>query len=134
VSKPFRRASSKPWASPCGWAVSLSPLDRSGATKVAIVNESLAHEFFGAGSPIGKHVGLGGVPDLEIVGVIADSKDNGIRDGIPNTVDVPVGQSQTLSTPRTLHVYTAADAAKSTRQLATRDANAGGFARNPATM
>jgi len=82
-----------------------SPLDGSGAPKVAIINESIARQFSGA-NPIGRHVGFGGPPDMEVVGVIADSKYNGIRDAIPNTIYLPAGQSQTIAAERTLHVYT----------------------------
>jgi predicted permease len=89
-----------------------SPLDRSGAPKVAIINESIAREFFDGGNPIGRHVGLGGPTDMEIVGVIADTKYNGIRDPIPNAIYLPAGQGQTyLSAERTLHVYTLTDPA-----------------------
>ncbi len=50
-----------------------SPLDQTGAPKVAIVNESIAHEFFQGANPVGRHIGLGGPTDMEIVGVIADT-------------------------------------------------------------
>ena len=35
-------------------------------------------------------------PDIEIVGVIADTKYNGVRDPILNTVYLPAGQTETL--------------------------------------
>jgi predicted permease len=88
-----------------------SPLDRSGAPKVAIVNETLAREFFAAGNPIGKHVGLGGPTDMQIVGVIADTKYNSIRAPVPNTIYLPAGQGQTMSADRTLHIRTLTDPA-----------------------
>jgi predicted permease len=88
-----------------------SPLDRSDAPKVAIINESIAREFFDGGSPIGKHVGLGGPTDMEIVGVIADTKYNGVRAPIPDTIYLPAGQGQTMSAERTLHVSTLTDPA-----------------------
>ena len=88
-----------------------SPFDQSGATKVAIINESIAREFFGGGNPIGRHIGLGGPTDMEIVGVIADTKYNGIRDPIPNTIYLPASQSDSLPAARTLHVNALADSA-----------------------
>ena len=84
--------------------------DRSGAPKVAIVNESIAREFF-AGNAIGKHVGLGGPTDMEIVGVIADTKYNGIRAPVPNTIYLPESQARTYGTDRTLHIRTLNDPA-----------------------
>jgi predicted permease len=88
-----------------------SPLDRSGGPKVAIVNESIVRDFFDGANPLGRHVGLGGPTDMEIVGVIADTKYRGIRDPIPNTLYLPAGQGQTMSPERTVHVSTLADPA-----------------------
>ncbi|HLK66059.1 MAG TPA: ABC transporter permease [Bryobacteraceae bacterium] len=88
-----------------------SELDRISAQKVAIINESIAREFFDGGNPIGRHIGLGGPTDMEIVGVIADTKYNGIRDPIPNTIYLPAGQGETLSAARTLHVSALTDSA-----------------------
>jgi predicted permease len=83
-----------------------SPQDRTGSPKVAIINETLARQSFDGQSPIGKHVGVGSpTPDLEVVGVIADTKYGGLRDPIPPTVYLPMSQAQLpRSAPRTLHV------------------------------
>jgi predicted permease len=58
--------------------------------KVAIVNESYATHYFGARSPIGRHIGFGTNPGtktpIEIIGVVKDSKYTGVRDEIPRQV------------------------------------------------
>jgi predicted permease len=102
-----------------------SALDRSGAPKVAIINETIAREFFTdgntggspagnpggkpVGNPVGKHIGLGGPTDMEIVGVIADTKYRDIRAPVPNTIYLPADQAQAMSAERTLHVRTFSD-------------------------
>jgi putative ABC transport system permease protein len=53
--------------------------DTERAPYVAVVNQSMAREFFSGQSPLGKHVQLGALPDnqipwMEIVGVVADMK------------------------------------------------------------
>jgi len=68
----------------------LSSDDVIGARKVAVVNETLVKKYFGPDDPIGRHVKLvmletfrdGAVPSplFEIVGVIADARNNGIQD------------------------------------------------------
>jgi predicted permease len=80
--------------------------DRTGSSKVAIINETIARRYFAGGNPIGKHVGISRVPDLTIVGVIADTKYQKLREGIPNTVYLPMYQPRGLGTKRTLHVRT----------------------------
>ena len=49
-----------------------TPQDRDGATRVAIINESMARRFWPGQDPIGKHLGGGGREYFEIVGVVAD--------------------------------------------------------------
>ena len=62
-------------------------------SKVAIVNQAFARHFFGDKSAIGRHLGNGGGPktklDTEIVGVVADSLYEGVRDGVHRQVFVP---------------------------------------------
>jgi len=54
--------------------------DNESATRVAIINETMARAFFANGNPIGQHIALKGEPDkpLEIVGVTADVKQFGL--------------------------------------------------------
>jgi predicted permease len=58
--------------------------------RVAIVNESYAKYYFGARSPIGRHIGFGTNPGtktpIEIIGVVRDTKYTGVRDEVPRTV------------------------------------------------
>jgi predicted permease len=53
-------------------------------TKVAIINEAMAKDFFPKRNPIGAHFALGGgndgKPDIEIVGVVKDAKEGRVRD------------------------------------------------------
>jgi putative ABC transport system permease protein len=54
--------------------------DNESATRVAIINETMARAFFANGNPIGQRIALKGEPDkpLEIVGVTADVKQFGV--------------------------------------------------------
>jgi predicted permease len=47
--------------------------DRAGSPLVTIVSQSMARKYFGAADPIGKRIGQI-VPEIEIVGVVADAK------------------------------------------------------------
>jgi predicted permease len=85
--------------------------DVPGAPKVAIINERFARQFLGGQNPIGKHIGVGGkTADLEVAGVIADTKYRSLRDTPPATVYLPIDQldlkGRPGSAPRTLHVRT----------------------------
>ncbi len=68
------------------------PLDRAGAPRVAIVNETLAHKFYGAQDPIGKTYSekeTQGTVETEIIGVMRDSKYLSLTEIVPPTVFVP---------------------------------------------
>ena len=71
--------------------------DSTGAPKVAIVNEKFARHFFGERSPVGRHIGLGGDPgtktDIEIIGVVRDTKYQTMRAEIPRQVFFPFLQN-----------------------------------------
>ena len=62
--------------------------DGSGASPVAIVNETFVRAFFGGQPPLGRHVTQNGVT-YEIVGVVKDAKYESLRKGIPKTLYVP---------------------------------------------
>lgn len=69
--------------------------DNGSAQKVAIVNESFANDVFGAESPIGKRLGYGPGQNsgpVEIVGVVADSKYESLRDQHVPMVYLPYRQ------------------------------------------
>jgi predicted permease len=58
--------------------------DTATNTKVAIINEAMAKEFFPKRNPIGVHFGMGSGDDvklnMEIVGVVKDTKELHVRD------------------------------------------------------
>jgi len=61
-------------------------------TKVAIVNQSFARRFFRGRNPVGQLICLdqGKPPDVEIVGVVGDTKYYGLREGIEPTMYFPM--------------------------------------------
>ena len=67
--------------------------DGQGAPKVGIVNDKFAKRYFGDANPLGRHVGFGGDPgtktDIEIVGVVGDTKYENMREEIPYELYVP---------------------------------------------
>ncbi|HVB37876.1 MAG TPA: FtsX-like permease family protein, partial [Vicinamibacterales bacterium] len=86
--------------------------DRAGAPKVAVVNEAFAQYFFGKESPIGRHIGWGRdtTLDIEIVGVVKDSKTVTLRDKIDRTVYTPYMQASADDTGQmTFYVRTSGD-------------------------
>jgi predicted permease len=61
------------------------PQDGADAPDVAVVNEAAVREVFGGASPIGRQVRLGG-RDVEIVGVVGDSRYSRVRSEVSPTV------------------------------------------------
>ena len=61
------------------------------STNVAIINHTMARRFFGDASPLGKHFQFVEVkrPPMEIVGVVADSKYNSLRESPTDFFYVP---------------------------------------------
>ncbi len=80
--------------------------------KVGIVNEKFARYYFKDGKAIGRRFGFGGSPatktDIEIVGVIKNTKYRNMRDEIPRQVIVAFPQTQG-STAMTAYVRTRVD-------------------------
>ncbi len=62
--------------------------DTSDSGKVAIVNESFAHYFFGKASPLGRRVTNRGV-SYEIVGLVADAKYSNLKQPALKTIYIP---------------------------------------------
>src|SRR6202162_1770844 len=58
------------------------------SSKAAIVNETFARDFFGAGPALGRRVTAAGVT-CEIVGVVRDAKYRNLRDPVVRTVYIP---------------------------------------------
>jgi predicted permease len=67
--------------------------DTASAPNVAIVNESYAHYFFGTRDPIGQSIGVGGKPNMEIVGVVRSTKYQTMHDESPRIVYLPFAQA-----------------------------------------
>ncbi|HLK19613.1 MAG TPA: ABC transporter permease, partial [Bryobacteraceae bacterium] len=70
--------------------------DGKGAPEVAIVNEKFARRYFKDGLALGRHIGMGGDPgtklNIEIVGVVRDTKYENMRDEVPLEVYRPYHQ------------------------------------------
>jgi predicted permease len=83
--------------------------DQEGSTRVAIVNETLAHSFFSDGNVLGQRLRvLGRRPaSYEIVGVVKDSKYRSLGEASTPYIFVPYSQSPQPS--MSVHVHTNGD-------------------------
>ena len=86
-----------------------STQDTPETPKVVIVNDSLAHRFFGSESPLGHRITLENYKDLEIVGVVADAKYRNLKEPAPQTAYIPYSQYGGMG-QRTLCIRAAGDA------------------------
>jgi predicted permease len=106
------------------------PSDTASSPKVAIINESMAHRYFANRSPLGARFAFGAGdkvrPDIEIVGVVKDSKHATVRDKVGPFACMPYSQYKTLGNI-TLYVKTAqapgAVASSSRREVQHLDPN-----------
>ena len=75
----------------------ISESDTATSPSVAVVNEKFVQRFFAGRSPIGQHFGFGGGDDVkldvEIVGVVKDSKNVDLRQDVRPYVLVPYSHS-----------------------------------------
>jgi predicted permease len=73
-----------------------SPRDEAGAPKVGIVNQKFVKRYFGGAAPVGRHIGMGIDPgtklDIQIVGVVGDTKYENMRAEIPYELYIPSAQ------------------------------------------
>ena len=95
-----------PWVTPNYFAAlgipvivgrDLTEADTASAQKVALVNKSFAVKFFGSPQKaLGHSIGSGGGSDVkldtQIVGVVGDAKQHGVREGVVKTLYRPVVQ------------------------------------------
>jgi predicted permease len=90
--------------------------DKVGSPKVALINEKMAHYFFGNNSPLGKHISVDDKNDTTIVGVVKDATYINLRKNIRRHFYTP-----TMQIPRlfdlALHVKTSVDPAVVAEQL-----------------
>jgi predicted permease len=86
--------------------------DQMDAPKVVIINETMARFFFPKESPIGRHIGWGRseTPDMEIVGVVKDTKTTTLREEPKRYVFTPFMQESELGA-MTFYVRGRGDAA-----------------------
>jgi predicted permease len=86
--------------------------DAGGAPKVGIVNQTMAHHFFGDANPIGHRFSIPGWRGdsswIEIVGVIQDAKYHNLREQAPPQAYVPFLQAPESGTA-TIEVRTATE-------------------------
>jgi predicted permease len=111
---------SKNWVGPDYFSTMKIPLisgrefqerDKAGAPQVAIINQTLAKRYFAGRDPLGKHIyfGQGDVrPDIEIVGVVQDSKHEDATTPIAPFAYMPYAQDKQLAGV-TFYVRTAQD-------------------------
>jgi len=70
--------------------------DTAASPKVAVINETMARQFFPGGSPIGRRFGIGDDPkhsaDIEVVGVVKDAKYMSLREKLRPAAYYPYTQ------------------------------------------
>ncbi|HWC99033.1 MAG TPA: ABC transporter permease, partial [Candidatus Sulfopaludibacter sp.] len=88
--------------------------DVLGAPKVALVNQKFVKKYFGGLDPMGRHLGMGIDPgtklDIQIIGVVGDTKYEDLRQEIPEEMYAPSAQ-QNFVNGGTMYVRTPADPA-----------------------
>jgi predicted permease len=107
-----------------------SNLDDAAHPKVAIINETMSHYFFGAKNPLGKKIGTNddpkAPPDIEIIGVVKDAKYVNLKEKPRWHFYTPMAQQPRLF-DMTLHARTTGDPGKLTElvrgQVKELDAN-----------
>jgi predicted permease len=86
--------------------------DRAESSKVAVINEMLAKRYFAGRNPIGMHLAFGAGtnvhPDIEIVGVVKNSKHTDAREEIHPFIYQPYTQDPSLD-GATFYVRTSQD-------------------------
>jgi putative ABC transport system permease protein len=74
--------------------------DTAKSPPVAVINETMARRYFNNRNPIGMHFARGSGnkvhPDIEIVGVVRDSKNTNVREEPRNCAYFPYAQNKTL--------------------------------------
>jgi len=78
----------------------LAESDGPASPKVALINETMARKYFAGRNPVGVRFAFGsgnGVkPDIEIVGVVKDSKHTTVKEVVPEFVYIPYAQKPAL--------------------------------------
>ena len=118
---------------------SFTPEDRSGSLRVAILNETAAHAFFGNESPIGRKVNFPKQrvqDEYEIVGVVADARYQSLRKPDERMAYVPLEQAIDPITQSVLVIQSVGDVTQLTPSLRAIVAETvpGGFVSGVATI
>jgi predicted permease len=86
--------------------------DGPGKPKVAVISEAMAKKYFAERNPLGLHFAFGGgndvKPDIEIVGVVKDVKQDHVRSADVPYIYVPYAQGNTIR-EMTIYAYTQQD-------------------------
>jgi len=89
--------------------------DAAGAPKVGIVNQKFVKRYFGDANPLGRHLGMGIDPgtkmNIQIVGVVGDTKYENLREEIPYELYLPSDQ-QDWAEDSTIYVRAQGDPAR----------------------
>ncbi len=97
-----------------------SQTDSAGSPKVAIINEAFARRYFAGRNPVGLHFAFGGGADVhldvEIVGLVRNSKHDDVREEIRPFSYVPYAQDPALGNA-TFYVRTSQDPASTAATL-----------------
>jgi predicted permease len=94
--------------------------DGPGAPPVAIVNRSFARKYFGEGGGLGRRLGTAGAEssrEIEVVGVVADSKPRNVRERPSPTLFLPILQQGGF---RSLALHVRAEGFAAGREAITR--------------
>ena len=69
--------------------------DTVDSPRVAVINETMARNFFGNQEPLGGRFGMGSHPSkwIEVIGVVKDAKYNKLNGRTPNMAYMPLAQS-----------------------------------------
>ncbi|MGA2581487.1 MAG: ABC transporter permease [Bryobacteraceae bacterium] len=100
--------------------------DENGKRKVAVINRTMARKYFGRQDPVGQPLMISALknapepianPRFEVIGVVSDMKNQGMREGVAPEAFIPysvAGYGQDV-----IFVHTAGDPAALTRSLTT---------------
>ncbi|HET7872462.1 MAG TPA: FtsX-like permease family protein, partial [Terriglobales bacterium] len=124
-----KASASKNWVGPGYFSTMMIPLmagrefqerDRADSSQVAIINHTLAKHYFAGRDPLGKHIMLGQSnvrrPDIEIVGVVEDSKHEDATSPVTPFLYFPYAQDKRIDRV-TFYIRTAQDPASATSML-----------------
>src|SRR5207302_4483650 len=71
---------------------SFTPEDKGKAPNVAVINETMSRRLFGDVKPVGRHINWGPGSQMEIVGLVRDSKYNSVLAPARPTIYTPLAQ------------------------------------------